>query len=178
MRRRFAIALVLLLGIGTAGACGDDDGTAFDADGDGIVDRDRPLPDDVQQFVDRIAPDVAELDLALTYSVLNKNGGDEHVVEVASPPLVLRVDGEEVAITDDARLSSFGIFSGFLAANPKAAIEAAARRADAGDALFTTRGEMDCIAVPVGGTSTSTWCLLDVGVFGYVDTPSVRYEVQ
>ena len=169
MPRWFAIALVALLT-----ACGGDDDDATD---DTLVDRTRAVPADVQAFLDRVA-DPAALTLDLTYDVLNKNGGSEHVVHVTSPPLAITVDDEPVELTDEARLASFGIFSGFLAQNPAAAIEAAARRADADDAVFTERDGLECIAIPISGTATSQWCLTADGVFGYVDNPSVRYSIR
>jgi hypothetical protein len=166
---RFAIVLVaLVLGAG----CGDDDTVD-----DGVVDRSGEVPADVQAFLDRVA-DPSALVLDLTYDLLNKNGGGEHEVHVTSPPLAVAIDGAPVDLDDQPALAAYGIFAGFLAENPAAAIEAAARREDADAAVFTERNGMDCIAIPVAATATSTWCLTDDGVFGYVDSPSVRYEVR
>lgn len=169
MRRLPAIVLVAVLA-----ACGGGDDAPAD---DGVVERDRPVPSDVQAFLDRVA-DPAELTLDLTYDLLNKNGGGEHVVHVTSPPVAVTIDGRPVDLADEPTLAGFGIFSGFLSANPAAAVEATARRADAEDAVLTERGELDCIAIPVQGVATSTWCLTADGVFGFVDNPSVRYEVR
>jgi len=166
VRRLLAIVLLAVV------ACAGDDDTGDD----GIVDRTRQVPEDVQAFLDRVIADPADLTLDLTYDVLNKNGGGEHVVVVTSPPFAVTVDGAPVDATDDVALSRYGIFTGFLAANPRAAIEATARREDAEDAVFTERNGMDCIAIPVQGAATSMWCLTDDGIFGYVDSPSVRYE--
>jgi hypothetical protein len=164
---RFAIVLVAALA-----ACGGDGG-----DDASVVERDRPVPADVQAFLDRVV-DPATLTLDVTYDLLNKNGGGEHVVHVSSPPLAVTIDGEPVDLADEPALAAFGIFSGFLADNPAAAIEANARRVDADDAVFSERGDLDCIAVPIAGSATSTWCLTDDGYFGYVDNPSVRYELR
>lgn len=170
MSPRFAIVLVALLA-----ACGGGDGGGGGSDG--IVERDRPVPADVQAFLDRLA-DPGTLTLDATYDLLNKNGGGEHVVHVSSPPLAVTIDDEPVDLDDEPALAAFGIFSGFLAANPAAAIEATAQRADADDAVFSERGDLDCIAIPIQGTATSTWCLTADGLFGYVDNPSVRYEIR
>lgn len=169
MRRTAVIAAVAL----TLVACGDGDDTD-----PGVVDRSREVPADVQAFLDRVV-DPGELAFTAEYDLLNKNGGGEHVVHIESnpPDLEVRIDGEPVDADDDPALSQYGIFSGFLAANPSAAIEATARRADAGDAVLSTRDGLDCIAIPVQGAVASTWCLTDGGIFGFVENPSVRYEL-
>jgi hypothetical protein len=156
-------------------ACGGDDGEQAD---DGVVDRTREVPADVRAFLaDVVEPD--EVAFTADYELLNKNGGDQHTVHVESTPptVTVTIDGEPVDLADEPALARYGIFSGFLAANPKAAIEAAAQRVDAGDAVFSTRDGLECIDVPVQGATTSTWCLATIGIFGYVDTPAVRYEL-
>ena len=167
------LAIVVLVAL--LAACGGGDDDVAD---DGIVERDRPVPADVQAFLDRVA-DPADLTLDLTYDLLNKNGGGEHVVHVESDPprLIVTVDGEPVDLEDEPALARYGIFSGFLAANPKAAIEATARRVDAGDAELTEQDGLDCIAIPVQGAVASRWCLNADGIFGLVDNPSVRYRL-
>lgn len=169
MRRLPAIVLGALL----LAACGDDD----DADS-GVVDRTREVPADVQDFLDRIV-DPADVAVEVSYNLLNKNGGGEHRVDVVSrpPDLTVTIDGEVVDLDDEPALAQYGIFSGFLAANPKAAIEATARRADAGDAEHTRDGELDCLSIPVQGAVASTWCITAEGFIAAVDTPSVRYEL-
>jgi hypothetical protein len=172
VRRTAAIVVVALL----AGCAGGDDSDA------GVVDRSRDLPADVQSFLDRVA-DPTGLAFRATYAVLNKNGGEEHILEVVSDPpvLTLEVDGTRVRADDDVTLSSFGIFSGFLAENPAAAIEAAARRADAGDAVFSSvelaGTHLDCITIPVQRVQASKACQTPDGVFGLVENPSVHYEL-
>ena len=169
MRRLPAIVLGALL----LAACGDDD----DLDA-GVVDRSREVPADVVAFLDRVA-DPTEVAFVADYDLLNKNGGGQHVVHVESDPprLAVTVDGEPVDLDDEPALARYGIFSGFLAANPKAAIEATARRVDAGDAELTEQDGLDCIAIPVQGAVASRWCLNPDGIFGLVDNPSVRYRL-
>jgi hypothetical protein len=171
MSRRVAILVLVALA-----ACGQ--GADDPPEDAAMPDRSGEVPADVQSFLDRVADDPASLPLDLTYDLLNKNGGGEHEVGVTSPPLAVTVDGEPVDLADDTTLGGYGIFSGFLAANPAAAIEANARRADADPAVFSERDGMDCIAIPVAGSATSTWCLTGDGIFGYVDSPSVRYELR
>lgn len=144
-----------------------------------VVERDRPVPNDVQAFLDKVV-DPTTVAFVAIYDLLNKNGGAEHTVHVESRPasLDVTIDGKTVDLTDEASLVPFGIFAGFLSANPKAAIQAAAQRADAGAARFSERHDLECIEIPVQDVVASTWCLHPIGVFGYVDTPSVRYEMQ
>jgi hypothetical protein len=174
------LRFVLVALVGLLAACGgkgDDD-----AGGSGVPDRTRPVPADVRAFLDRVA-DPSKLAFTATYHLLTKNGGSEHSVAVASTPPSVRVtiDGAAIDPTDDAALSSFGIFSGFLAKNPSAAIEAAARRADAEDAVFTTRTaagvQLRCIAVPVQGAQSSEACITPDGIFGFVDNTAALYEL-
>lgn len=166
-------AVIVLAALAALSGCGDGD----DAD-PGVVDRTRDVPADVHAFLDRVV-DPTTIAFTATYDLLNKNGGGEHVIHVESDPpeLTATIDGEPVDLDDEPALSQFGIFSGFLAANPRAAIEATARREDAGDAEHTTRGDLDCIAIPVQGAVASTWCLTPEGIFGFVENPSVRYEL-
>jgi hypothetical protein len=172
-------AAALVLATALAAGCGGsgDDGDAVGTD-DGVVDRSRPVPAEVTEFVDAIVDPVTVPGFVADYRVLNKNGGGEHTVHVTveGGALVLSVDGEPVDANDDAALSAYGIFSGFLHANPVAAIRAAAARADAGDAVFSERGALECIAVPVQEVTASSWCVDATGVIGFVETPSVRYE--
>jgi hypothetical protein len=172
--RVVAIVLVALLA-----ACGGDDDDDAAA---GIVERDREVPADVQAFLDRVADPHATAFTA-TYAVLTKNGGAEHKVEVTSTPpdLTLVVDGASIDPDDDVALSVYGLFAGFLADNPKAAIAATASRADADVARFSNHAAasitLDCIEIPVQRAVTATWCLTPEGLFGFVDNPSVRYEL-
>jgi hypothetical protein len=169
VRRLPAIVLVALLA-----ACGGGGGDDAGPDDGTVVDRSRDVPADVQAFVDRIV-DPATLEVHAEYHVLNKNGGGEHVVVVDTDPpdVAITVDRIAVDIENEPALAQYGIFSGFMAANPKAAIEATARRADAGDAEIVD----GCLSIPVQGAVTSTWCVNDDGFVSSVDNPSVRYEL-
>jgi hypothetical protein len=171
VRRLPAIVLVVALLAACGG--GDDDGGGRPSD-DTVVDRTQDVPADVQAFLDDIV-DPASMQLHAEYHVLNKNGGGQHevVVDSAPPDIAITVDDIAVDIDDEPTLAQYGIFSGFMAANPKAAIEATARRADAGDAEISD----GCLRIPVQGAVTSTWCVDEHGFLSSVDNPSVRYEL-
>jgi hypothetical protein len=115
--------------------------------------------------------------------VLRKLGSEEHDVVVHAERGVrsIEVDGTDVALDDAPTLSSFGLVAEFMTTGPVRAIEAAARRADAEPARFSTQpsasGDLHCVEIPIQGVSTSTWCLTDDGIFGLVDNPAVRYEL-
>ena len=147
-----------------------------------MPDRSRAVPADVRTFLDQIA-DPTKVAFHATYHLLTKSGGAEHVVDVTSSPPTLRVtiDGTAVALGNDASLSAYGIFSGFLSTNPAAAIRAAAKRTDADDAVHTTRSvagvALTCLAVPVQGAATTETCITSDGIVGYVDNPAARYEL-
>jgi hypothetical protein len=173
VRRIACFVLVVVIA-----ACGGGD----DATDDAVVDRTRPVPANVRAFLDRIA-DPTSIAFTADYALLNKNGGGQHTIHVESEPptLTVAIDGARVDLDDEPKLASFGIFSGFLAKNPAAAIEATARRADAGAARFSTQtaasDALRCVEIPVQRAVTSRWCLTDEGIFGFVDNPSVRYEL-
>jgi hypothetical protein len=175
VRRATAFATVLLLAACGGGGKGNDLGS-------GVPDRTRPVPADVRAFLDRVA-EPTKVPFHATYHLLTKSGGGEHTIDVTSAPpkLSVLVDDKPVDLHDQAALSAYGIFGGFLGANPAAAIEAAARRTDAEDAKHTKRTvagvSLDCIAVPVQSASTSELCLTADGVAGYVDNPAAQYEL-
>lgn len=174
MRRITVFVLVALVA-----ACGD--GGSND-DGAVVVDRSRPVPADVRVFLRRVV-DERTIAFDATYHVLAKLGSTEHTIEVhVDPPSVTIIaDGHAVGAADDVALSQYGVFSGFLSRGPARAIQAAARRADAGPARFSTHpaapDAFDCVEIPEQGAVTSTWCLNGAGIFGYVDTPAVRYQL-
>ena len=176
--RRIAVFVIAVALLGACGGGGDDDSADR-----GVPDRTRAIPADVQAFLDRVADDPTTVPFDATYHLLTKTGGAEHTVTVTSTPpdLHVAIDGQPVDLANETKLSSFGIFSGFLAKNPAAAVAAAARRADAGDAEFTTKDvagvKLDCVAIPVQGAQTSTACLTPEGVFGYVDNPTAQYQL-
>ena len=174
MRRAAAfVALAVLASCG--GGKGDDLGS-------GVPDRTRPVPHDVRTFLDRVA-DPTKVAFHATYHLLTKSGGTEHRIDVTSAPpkLTVAIDGEVVDLADQPALSAYGIFAGFLGRNPAAAVEAAARRADAGDAAHTKRTvagvALECVAVPVQDVPTTELCITSDGIAGYVDSASAQYEL-
>jgi hypothetical protein len=176
VRRATAFVALALLG-----ACGGGGGKGDDL-GSGVVDRSRPVPDDVRSFVARVA-DPTKVAFRATYHLLTKSGGGEHDIGVTSTPptLAVTIDGHVVDLADQAAMSAYGIFAGFLGRNPAAAIESSARRADADDAARTSRTvagvSLECIAVPVQDVTTTELCITPEGIAGYVDTPAARYEL-
>jgi hypothetical protein len=175
VRRATAFVALTLVVAGCGGGKGDQLGS-------GVPDRTRAVPADVRSFVDRVAAP-SKVAFHATYHLLTKSGGTEHRLDVTSAPpkLTVTIDGKAVDLADQPALSAYGIFAGFLGANPAAAIEAAARRADADDATHTKRTiagvELDCIAVPVQDVTTSELCITNDGIAGYVDNPAARYEL-
>jgi hypothetical protein len=135
-----------------------------------------------------------------TYRVLRKLGGQDSTVDVvADPPSwslhigdLVVVDGPTPATcrtskrrcasgVRDQLLAPTGVFSRFFATAPARALATDARRATAGAAQLSTRTvagvELHCAAVPISGSVASTYCLTAEGVFGFVDTPAVHYEL-
>jgi hypothetical protein len=176
--RRATLFVVLTLAL-LAGCGGDGKGDDL---GSGVPDRTRAVPADVRSFLERVA-DPTSVAFHATYHLLTKSGGAEHVIDVTSAArkLTVTIDGKVVDLADQAALSAYGIFAGFLGANPAAAVESAARRADADDAAHTKRTvagvSLDCIAVPVQDVTTSELCITRDGIAGYVDNPAARYEL-
>lgn len=178
MTRRIAplVALVALVAlVSCSGGKSDDLGT-------GVPERTRAVPSDVRTFLDRVA-DPTAIAFHATYDLLTKSGGSEHVIDVtsAASKLDVTIDGSRVDLADQAALSAYGIFAGFLGSNPAAAVASAAKRTDAGDAAHTKRTvagiALDCIAVPVQDVTTSELCLTTDGIAGYVDNAAARYEL-
>ena len=178
MRRWAWLALVVLLA-----ACSDDDAgdRAGSTTAPTVIDRSKPIPPDLEAFLARVDPGLA---FTATYTVLQRAGGTTAEVTVdgttiTAGDLVVELPA---STADEARLNELGIFSTFFAAGPAAQIEATARRADADDPLFDTRTvagvELECVRVPVSGATASQWCLTPEGVFGFVSTPSVQYELS
>jgi hypothetical protein len=173
-RTSLVVALALLAACG-GGKKGDDLGS-------GVPDRTRAVPDDVRAFLDRVA-EPTKVAFRARYHLLTKSGGREHSIDVsATPPsITVQIDGTPVELANQAALSAYGIFAGFLGANPAAAIESAAKRTDADDASHTKRTvagvALDCIAVPVQSAITSELCITPDGIAGYVDNPSAQYEL-
>lgn len=184
MRRLPLIALLLVgVSVGCGSGDGGDAGPSTTAD-DGVVERDRPLTPELEAFLDRV--DTGR-PFTATYEVLRRAGGVTSEVTVTRTATSTEVTSGTLRVVlpastdEEAALSDIGIFSTFFAAGPAAAIEGTARRADADDPVFSVRRvlglELECVEVPVLGTSASAWCLTPEGVFGYVDTPAVQYEL-
>ena len=81
----------------------------------------------------------------------------------------------------EALLSEVGLFSRFFSTGPAQALATDARRSTAGEPETSTRTvagvEVRCMAIPQRSQVAATYCLTDEGVFGWVDTPAVRYEL-
>ena len=184
MRRLLVIVCAAALALG---ACGEDDPAAVAPVDDGVVERDKPLSAELEAFLARVDTTTA---FEATYEVLQRAGGTTAQVKVQRDALgggevtsgMLRVR-LPASTEEEARLSELGIFSTFFADGPVAQITATAQRADADDPIFETRTlddlglELDCVRVPVQGATASQWCLTDAGVFGFVTTPSVQYQL-
>lgn len=183
MRRWAWIALVVLLAACSNGDEGGD--SAGSTTAPTVVDRSNPIPPELEPFLARIDPDLV---FTATYTVLQRAGGTtaDVTVQATADGTTTITSGDLVvelpaSTADEARLSELGIFSTFFAAGPAAQIEATARRADADEPLFDARTvagvELECVRVPVAGATASQWCLTPEGVFGFVSTPSVQYEL-
>jgi hypothetical protein len=158
------------------------------------------LPPEAQAFLDEAARS-ADTSFEATWDVLRKLEGVTSTASVVAAPggaarltvgdLVV-VSGEEPAtcrtsaracvgeVRED-QLAAFGIFSTFWSVGPLDALRTAAGRDDAGTPVPSTRTAagvpLRCVAVPVGSALPATSCVTPEGVFGFVDNPSVRYEL-
>ena len=158
------------------------------------------LPPEAEAFLDKAARS-ADTSFEATWDVLRKLEGVASRASVLAAPggaarltvgdLVV-VSGERPATcrtsaracVDEVRedqLAAFGIFSTFWSTGPLDALRVAAGRADAGTPVTSTRTAagvtLECVAVPVGSALPATSCITPEGVFGFVDNPSVRYEL-
>lgn len=157
------------------------------------------LPADLATFLDGVARP-GTVAFRATYRVLQKLGGRQtDLVVVSDPPSwqirmgdLVFVGGPRPATcrtsakhcVGDVReqlLSTSGVFSGFVATGAAQALATDARRAAAGDPVFSERTvagvALRCAGIPLGDTVVPTYCLTPDGVFGYVDAPSVHYEL-
>ena len=197
MRRLLAILAVGLL---AASCSSDDDGPrATPTPPSDTVDPQADLPAPVQQFLDEVA-DPGEVAFRATYDVLQKLGGARtSVVVVADPPSwqvrvgdLTFVEGEKPATcrTSTRRcvgqvleelLAPVGVFSRFFATAPARSLATDARRGVAGELVTSERTvagvPLRCAGIPLSGSVSSTYCLTPEGVFGWVDTPAVHYEL-
>lgn len=193
MRRTLPLLLAALL----LAACSDgDDPAAAPATS---VAPDADLPPAVAAFLDGVA-EPAEVPFRATYRVLRKLGGGEHQVEVVAAPPSWQVRVDDLVFVDgpkpatcraslqrcvgevrEALLTEIGVFSRFFATAPAQAVATDARRESAGAPVSyeqeTAGLTLQCLSIPQSGRVTASYCLTDEGVFGYVDTPAVRYEL-
>ena len=199
MRRTLLLLFVVLVAL--AGCSDDGDG----GDGGAItipptsVQVDAEVPTELRAFLAEVKSP-GDVPLRATYRVVRKLGGGEQDVEVlAAPPSwqlrvgdLLFVDGPKPATcrisvqrcvgrVREELLTPVGVFSRFFADAPARALATDARRSSAGEPVFSERSaagvDLRCAAVPQLGETTSTFCLTPEGVFGFVDTPSARYEL-
>jgi hypothetical protein len=126
--------------------------------------------------------------VASTASVVAAPGGaarltvGDLVVVLGEQPATCRTSARScVGEVREDQLAAFGIFSSFWSTGPLEALRVAAGRDDAGTPVTSTRTaagvRLACVAVPVGTALPATSCITPEGVFGFVDNPSVRYEL-
>jgi hypothetical protein len=158
------------------------------------------LPPELEAFLDRAARS-ADTSVEASWDVLRKLEGVASTASVVAVPggaarltvgdLVVVLGERPVtcrpsvrACVDGVRedqLAAFGIFSTFWSTGPLEALRSAALRDDAGTPVTSTHRAagitLECVAVPVGSALPATSCVTPEGVFGFVDNPSVRYEL-
>ena len=107
--------------------------------------------------------------------------GDVLVIDGPSPATCDLAAQTCVGSVEEQRLTAFGISSRFWSAGPIDAITGMARRSGGAAPVRSTRTAagvaLDCLAVPVEQAVTATHCITPEGVFGFVENPSVRYEL-
>lgn len=196
MRRLLALLAVTLL----AASCSSDDGpdaTTTPPPDSVAPEADLPVP--VQQFLDEVA-EPGDVAFRATYDVLQKLGGAENRVEVLADPPAWQVRVGDLTVVEGERpatcrpsaercvgevreelLAPVGVFSRFFATAPAQSLATDARRAVAGELVTSERTVagvvLRCAGIPLSGVVSSTYCLTPEGVFGWVDTPAVHYEL-
>lgn len=195
MRRLLPLLLTALV----LAACSGDGDDAPAAQAPTSVAPEADLPPALDEFLDGVAePGAAPF--RATYHVLRKLGGGEAEVTVVADPVgwklvtgdLLLVEGGTPATCRPSAqrciegvrqqlLQPVGVFTRFFATAPAQALATDARRETAGEPRFTERTvagvALRCAAVPQQGVVISSYCLTPEGVFGWVDTPAVRYEL-
>jgi hypothetical protein len=157
------------------------------------------LPASLATFVDGTTEPGA-VAFRATYHVLQKLGGQQTDLLVVSAPPAAQIRMGDLVFVDGPKpatcrtsakrcvgevreqlLAPTGVFSTFFSNGPTRQLATDARRTVSGDPVFTDRTvagiTLHCAAVPLRGEVVSTYCLTPEGVFGYVDTPSVHYEL-
>ena len=160
---------------------------------------DEDLPPELASFLER-ARASQDASFEATFDVLRKLGGVTSTASVMADPrgaritvgdLVVLVGEHPATCRTSARacvgqvredqLAPFGVFSRFWSTGPADALRTAVRRDDDGPPVASTRSAagvaLECLAVPVGSSLPATSCITPEGVFGFVDNPSVRYEL-
>jgi hypothetical protein len=196
MRRMLPLLLAAVL---LAAACSGSDAPPQARSTVTAVRPDADVPPALAQFVDGVA-EPGSIPFRATYQVLNKLGGQETNVDVVADPPSWQVRIGDLVVVDgskratcrtskrrcvgeirDELLAPTGVFSRFFASAPARALATDARRSTAGAPQLSSRTvagiDLHCAAVPISGAIASTYCLTPEGVFGYVDTPAVHYEL-
>lgn len=197
--RRTALVLLLTAAIATACSDGEPDGTTVPQAPPTSVAADVAVPAEVRTFLDGVA-EPGSIAFTATYRVQRKLGGGQRDLEVRSEPPSWQIRDGDLVFVDgpkpatcrvsaercvgelrEALLTPTGVFSRFFSTGPAQALRTDARRAGAGAPVGTTRTVLDqelrCLAIPIRDATPATYCLTQDGVFGWVDTPSVRYEL-
>lgn len=177
---RYVLALALLLA-----ACSGGERPSLGAASSSTVTTPAEVPPELRRFLERAEAGASQAFTA-EYSVLRKLGSTTSTALVESDPPALRVSVGDVVVdagpgAQEELLAPFGLFTGFATTGPVEALRNLAARPDAGAPHFTERTAagvaLDCVAVPVQQALTATWCITPEGVFGYVDNPSLRFEL-
>jgi hypothetical protein len=189
-----ALAAALLLA-----GCSGGDRPSTSAQGTTTTVADEDVPREVDAFLERAAAS-EDASFSASYDVLRKLGGVTSTAEVVAGPGGARITiGDLVVLTGDHpatcrtsaeacvgevredQLGQYGVFSRFWSSGPADALRTVVRRDDDGPPVTSTRSAagvaLRCIAVPVAESLPATSCTTPEGVFGFVDNPSVRYEL-
>ena len=192
--------LAVLVAAAVLGGCSGGDRPSTGAEGPTTTAApDEDLPPEVDAFLERAAGGQGTA-FEASFEVLRKLGGVRSTASVVAGPGGARITvGDLVVLVGDHpatcrtsaeacvgevredQLAPYGIFSRFWSTGPADALRTVVRRDDAGPPVTSTRTAagvpLDCIAVPVGSALPATSCTTPEGVFGFVDTPAVRYEL-
>jgi hypothetical protein len=197
MRRLLPLLLVALVVAGCSSDGGD--ATAPPRSTTTTTELTAGLPADLAAFLD-VVTDNRHQPFRATYHVLQKLGGAQtdlvvvsdgtstqirmgDLVFVTGPkPATCRTSAERcVGEVRDQLLSPTGVFSNFYADGPARQLATDARRVQAGDPVLSDKVvagvALRCAAVPLREQLVSTYCRTAEGVFGWVDSPSVHYEL-
>ena len=189
----------LLAGVLVAGCSGGDRPSTAPEEPPSTTAPAGDLPPELDAFLQRAAAS-EDASFEASYAVLRKLGGVRSTATVVAGPggaritvgdLVVLVGDDPATCRTSARacvgevreeqLGEYGIFSRFWSSGPADALRTVVRRDDDGRPVPSTRAAagvpLECIAVPVGSSLPATSCITPEGVFGFVDNPSVRYEL-